>query len=289
MVGVGLKYIFVAGLGNKNTNIKNASLFENQLLIYFKESRRFLPAVPKRFYKNVSISQINGKYEVNLDQKKLKTPLGRVFQVPNETLALAVANEWDAQKEKIQPHTMNITGLCCTALDNPTKKTKEKFVSEVLEFLDTDTLCYRVNEPAELEQLQKEKWDPVISWFQQRYQVEMKVSDSLLAPVIPQQTKETLQKHLFSFSDYALLGVSFAVENLKSLVLTLSLVDRFLDVETAVSLSRLEVEFQTDQWGRLEWAHDLEQMQVQSKVAAAVLFVHFNSESTEYLTKCMKR
>ncbi|XP_076308879.1 ATP synthase mitochondrial F1 complex assembly factor 2-like isoform X2 [Tachypleus tridentatus] len=271
MVGVGLRYTFraVAGWGN----IKHARLFENQLLIHFKEARRFIP----------------GKYEVNLDQKKLKTPLGRVFQVPNESLALAVANEWDTQKDKIQPDTMNITGLCYTALDNPTKKTKENSVSEILEFLGTDTLCYRVNEPERLKQLQKDKWDPVIDWFQQRYQVELKVSNSLLVPVIPQQTKETLQRHLFSFSDWALLGVSLAVENLKSIVLTLSLIDRFLDVETAVSLSRLEVEFQTDQWGKLEWAHELEQTQVQSKVAAAVIFVHLNSESTEYLKKCMKR
>ncbi|XP_076314628.1 ATP synthase mitochondrial F1 complex assembly factor 2-like [Tachypleus tridentatus] len=350
MVGVGLRYTFraVAGWGN----IKHARLFENQLLIHFKEARRFIPALPKRFYKGVSISQISGKYEVNLDQKKLKTPLGRVFQVPNESLALAVANEWDTQKDKIQPDTMNIvssfhyvhlgnsyqsfrsvnmihyavyyslkcsfqvpneslalavanewdtqkdkiqpdtmniTGLCYTALDNPTKKTKENSVSEILEFLGTDTLCYRVNEPERLKQLQKDKWDPVIDWFQQRYQVELKVSKSLLVPVIPQQTKETLQRHLFSFSDWALLGVSLAVENLKSIVLTLSLIDRFLDVETAVSLSRLEVEFQTDQWGKLEWAHELEQTQVQSKVAAAVIFVHLNSESTEYLKKCMKR
>ena len=30
----------------------------------------------KKFYKNVSVVQANGKFEINLDHRKLKTPLG---------------------------------------------------------------------------------------------------------------------------------------------------------------------------------------------------------------------
>lgn len=34
-----------------------------------------------RFYKNVSVAGSAGTYEVNLDHRKLKTPLGNVLQV----------------------------------------------------------------------------------------------------------------------------------------------------------------------------------------------------------------
>lgn len=46
-------------------------------------------AAPKRFYKNAGILSCDGKYEITLDNRKLKTPSGAVFQVPNEPLAIA--------------------------------------------------------------------------------------------------------------------------------------------------------------------------------------------------------
>ena len=43
---------------------------------------QFIHTEPKkRFYKNVSIVQNNGTFEINLDQRKLKTPMGSPFQV----------------------------------------------------------------------------------------------------------------------------------------------------------------------------------------------------------------
>ena len=45
---------------------------------------------------------------IYIDQRKLKTPMGNVFQVPNEALALAVAAEWNGQKEKIKRQFMHI-------------------------------------------------------------------------------------------------------------------------------------------------------------------------------------
>ena len=38
---------------------------------------QFLHTQPKkRFYKNVSVVQANGQFEINLDHRKLKTPMG---------------------------------------------------------------------------------------------------------------------------------------------------------------------------------------------------------------------
>lgn len=54
-------------------------------------------------------------------------------------------------------------------------------------------------------------------------------------------------------------------------------IDKRLSVEKAVTLSRLEEEYQLKYWGRVEWAHDLNQQDTQARMAAAVLFIHFNS------------
>lgn len=47
-----------------------------------------------------------GGYEVMLDKYKLKTPMGRVFRVHSEALAVAVATEWDSQDQFIKKPTM---------------------------------------------------------------------------------------------------------------------------------------------------------------------------------------
>merc|ERR1712142_686175 len=66
----------------------------------------------RKFYEDVSISQgEGGLYEINLDRRKLKTPGGKLFTVPNEPLAIAVATEWDAQKDTLKFYTMHMTTL----------------------------------------------------------------------------------------------------------------------------------------------------------------------------------
>lgn len=60
-------------------------------------------------------------------------------------------------------------------------------------------------------------------------------------------------------------------------------IDRHITVEQAVRLGRLEEEFQIKHWGRVEWAHDVSELDSRARLAAAVLFIHFNI--SEHLTK----
>lgn len=52
-----------------------------------------------------------GVYEINLDKGKLKTPGGKLFTAPNEALAIAVATEWDAQRDTLKFYTMHLVRL----------------------------------------------------------------------------------------------------------------------------------------------------------------------------------
>lgn len=74
----------------------------------------------KRFYKKVSTVQSNKDFEIILDNRKLKTPAGSVFRVSSEPLALAVANEWDAQEEKILVLSMHLVSYVKSFLIIPT-------------------------------------------------------------------------------------------------------------------------------------------------------------------------
>ncbi|KAM5152663.1 ATP synthase mitochondrial F1 complex assembly factor 2 isoform 2-T2 [Mantella aurantiaca] len=246
------------------------------------------PNERKKFYENVSISQGEGGFEVNLDRRKLRTPQGQVFVVPSEPLALAVATEWDSQKDTIKFFTMHLTTLCNTALDNPTRRNKDHLITSSLKFLDTDTVCYRVEDPPGLVELQKNEWDPVLQWAEKRYDVVIGSSTSIMGPVIPPETKDVFHRHLASYNSWALLGIEFVTTQLKSLVLCMGLIDRYQSVERAVALSRLEEEYQIQRWGNVEWAHDYDLQELRARTAAGTLFVHLCSSSSSVKHKLLQ-
>ncbi|KAF2894008.1 hypothetical protein ILUMI_12161 [Ignelater luminosus] len=261
---------------NKNYNY---ILFKNEHIIF----RRNYAAVRKRFYRKTGILYNDGKYEVTLDQRKLKTPNGNLFTVESEPLALAVAAEWDTQKEKIQQNSMYLSTLCNTAIDNPNNLTKYDMVQYIVNYLDTDTILFQSNENEELYKLQVQEWDPVLDWFCNRFQVKVQKSREMCTPAISDEVKATISKHLLSYNFACIHGYVFGVDTLKSVILTLACAERFLTPEKAALLSRLEEEFQLGKWGRVEWAHDLNQQDLQARLSATVLFIHFNSSS--WLTK----
>ncbi|CAH0557012.1 unnamed protein product [Brassicogethes aeneus] len=242
-------------------------------------------AVRKRFYKSTSILKSEGNYEISLDQRKLKTPKGNLFKVESEPLALAVATEWNSQKDKILQSKMHITTLCNTVLDNPNNLTKYDVVDYITNYLDTDTVLFQANEDAELLKVQETEWDPVIEWFNNKFDVNLKKSTQMDIPPVSEQDKAKLSKHLMSYNFAAINGFVYGVDTLKSVVLTLACTERFITPEKAVLLSRLEEEYQTSHWGRVEWAHDLSQQDLQARLSAVVLFIYFNSQSSKVQSK----
>ncbi|GAU93960.1 hypothetical protein RvY_05811 [Ramazzottius varieornatus] len=232
----------------------------------------------KRFYKTVNISQEDGAFQISLDRRRLRTPMGNIVKLPNEPLALSVATEWEAQKDIIRTSSMYMSRLCNKAIDNPLNETAEERIEQTLPFLDTDTICFRAEEPPVLAELQQKAWDPVMKWVEKRFDVAFGSSTSVIGPEIPDGTKEKLRKLLRSFDAWSLVGFQEISEALKSVILALALVERHISVETAVALSRLEEEYQIGHWGRVEWSHDVEVTHIQAAVAAALMFVQFNQE-----------
>ena len=65
------KYFFTL---QKMSQVKGLNLIQK---LNSLQRIQFLHTQPKkRFYKNVSVVQSNGQFEINLDHRKLKTPMG---------------------------------------------------------------------------------------------------------------------------------------------------------------------------------------------------------------------
>ena len=74
-------------------------------------------ALPKRFYKDVSVGQSNDGFVILLDGKTVKTPAKKSLSIASEAIANAAAAEWSAQEELIDPAKMPITRMTNTTID----------------------------------------------------------------------------------------------------------------------------------------------------------------------------
>lgn len=241
---------------------------------------------PRKFYKRTSIALCENKdkegkrsYEVMLDKYRLRTPNGTVVRVPTEPLALAIAKEWDSQDERIRRASMHLTSLTNTVLDNPMHVTRESIVESLLEFGDSDALCYRCSEPEALAELETARWDPVLQDICSRFDLQVNVyRDFTMAapssPILEEKDREKLRRELLgSYDRWSLVGLQHMTKGLSSLFLALNVADSRLKVDEAIDLSRLEQKFQTDRWGELPYVHELQREELRANVAAGALMV----------------
>src|SRR5690242_2732149 len=68
----------------------------------------------KRFYKDAGAGD---DFSVRLDGRPVRTPARRPLQAPNKPLAQALADEWQAQREVVDPADMPLTRLANAIID----------------------------------------------------------------------------------------------------------------------------------------------------------------------------
>lgn len=244
----------------------------------------------KRFYNDVTISEsydnqkqqkqllTSKKYEINLDKRKLKTPNGKLFHVDNETLVHMIAHEWKIQESVINKSSMHLTTLANTCIDNPLNLNSKHIIGKLVDYLQTDTLLFRDNSNNELIKKQEQQWQPLINWMNEKYpqlKLTTKVDIELNSSTF--ENSKYLENYLNNFNLNALIALNFMCETLKSLIVSIALVERHIDdVNVACELALLEQMHQTSKWGKVEWHHNFEEVETKTRVAASLLFIYYN-------------
>jgi chaperone required for assembly of F1-ATPase len=124
-------------------------------------------AAPKRFYKEAKAAPGADGFVVTLDGKPVRTPGRRPILVPWRALAEALAAEWAAQDETIDPASMPFTRLVNTAIDGVAGRMAE-VEAEVLKYAGSDLICYRAGEPDSLVRAQSAAWDPLLAFAREK-------------------------------------------------------------------------------------------------------------------------
>ncbi len=202
----------------------------------------------KRFYKQVAVGGSGGQLTIELDGRPVLTPARARLELPNAALARQVADEWQAQTEKIDLENMPLTKLSATAIDRVAPN-PDAVVDQILDYAKTDTLCYQATEPPQLADRQRTVWQPHLDWAAVTYDAPLRVTRGMIAEDQPDTSLQALRTAVQRLTAFQLAGMATAAAAAGSLVVALALYTRRLDPEAAFEVSHLEELFQAEQWG----------------------------------------
>ncbi|MCE2510673.1 MAG: ATPase [Alphaproteobacteria bacterium] len=202
----------------------------------------------RRFYKATGISKNEKGYAITLDERAVRTPAGATLTVVSRALAEAIAGEWEAQGEEIEPQTMPLTRLAATTLDH-VGASRDKIIAEALQYATMDLLCYRAEAPALLAQRQAEAWQPLLDWAAKRHRAPLVVTAEIAAIDQPASSLAALEAALCALDDPSLAALQDCAGICHSLILGLALVEGEISAEAAWEISQLDENFQIERWG----------------------------------------
>ena len=202
----------------------------------------------KRFYRDVASEATDGGHLVTLDGRTVRTPNRAILKLPTAVLASAVADEWAAQEEKVDPGAMPLTKLANTAIDRVTGREPD-VATDVIGFAKTDLLCYRADGPAELARRQSAGWDPVLDWAAERFGARLAVTTGIVPVAQPDAAIAVFFDSILGEEAFALTALHVAASVMGSLILALGLRNRRLTAEEAFGLSEIDDAFQAEHWG----------------------------------------
>ncbi|WP_395613622.1 ATP12 family chaperone protein [Allosphingosinicella sp.] len=204
----------------------------------------------KRFYKAASVGEGNA---ILLDGKPVRTPGRAPLAPPSADLAGAIADEWEAQAETIDPRSMPLTGLANAAIDR-IAPAMESFAHGLAIYGESDLLCYRAEGPASLVARQAELWDPILHWAEDRYGIVFEVTSGITHKPQPPETIQRLAAAVATCDPFELAGLSPLVTVSGSLVIALALAEGAISLNAAWAAASLDEQWQVEQWGEDEEA-----------------------------------
>lgn len=205
----------------------------------------------KRFWRAAAAVEAEGGWTVALDGKPVRTPARAPLVVPGRGLADAIAAEWDAQTDEVQPRAMPLTGLANAAID----RAGAEVAGAVAAYGAHDLTCYRAEGPLELVCAQAAAWDPVIAWATRRYDVAFRLGVGVTPVDQPAATLARLRAAVDALDGFRLAGVYPVVSVTGSLLIGLALLEGELDAEAAWTAGEVDAAWQAARWGDDPLAH----------------------------------
>src|SRR6266478_3075966 len=181
----------------------------------------------KRFYARAGVIEAqgvrDGGFAVTLDGKPIRTPSGRTVTVPARDIADAIAAEWEAQRETIDPLTMPLT----------------RFANSVVE---------AVVDRAELVAREARHWDPVLFWAADALGAHFILAEGIMHVSQPDSAVQAARAALPS-DPWSIAAIHVITTLTGSALLALALLNGMLDPDQVWAAAHVDEDWNAEQWG----------------------------------------
>jgi chaperone required for assembly of F1-ATPase len=215
------------------------------------------PALRRRFYRTaaaISVPPQEGPaaYAVQLDGKPVRTPAQRLLAAPSLALATAIAAEWDAQQDVINPANMPLNRLANTIIDG-VADARGPVAAEIRKYLASDLLFYRTQSPQPLRDREARHWDPILAWAAGAFGAQFAVGEGIVHVTQPEAALSGAGAAMPD--DPWRVGAMHAITTLTgSTLIALAVARGHLSPEAAWQAAHVDEDWNEEQWGSDEIA-----------------------------------
>jgi chaperone required for assembly of F1-ATPase len=216
----------------------------------------------RRFWQTATVRPEPDGFAIALDARLLRTPAGAPLVLPTEARAVAIAAEWAALDTEIRPERLPFTRSANSAIDRVIPHCAA-VVDAIAAYGETDLLCYRAATPAALADRQAAAWDPWLAWARRELGAPLIAVEGVMPRPQPPASLAALRAVVAEHDAFGLAGLGELVALSGSLILGLAVARGAIGVDAAWTLSRLDAEWQAEQWGA-----DAEAVSAAAQIAA---------------------
>lgn len=214
-----------------------------------RESARASARTPlrKRFYKEVGVTEAEGGFGITLDGKPIGTPSAGQVVIPARALAAAVAAEWAAQGEAIDPVTMPLTRIANSVVEGVVDRVA-LVTEDLAKYFETDLLFYRAGHPEGLVAREAAHWDPVLFWAAEALGAHFILSEGIMHVKQPDEALRAARAALPG-DPWSVAALHIVTTLTGSALLALALAHGMRDAGQVWAAAHVDEDWNADQWG----------------------------------------
>jgi chaperone required for assembly of F1-ATPase len=214
-----------------------------------RESARASTRTPlrKRFYKEAGVTEAEGGFAITLDGRPIRTPSSRQVVIPALALADAVAAEWAAQGEAIDPVTMPLTRIANSVVEGVIDRV-ELVTDDLAKYFETDLLFYRAGHPEGLVAREAAHWDPVLFWAAEALGAHFILSEGIMHVKQPDEALRAARSALPN-DPWSVAALHMVTTLTGSALLALALAHGIRDADQVWAAAHVDEDWNIDQWG----------------------------------------
>jgi chaperone required for assembly of F1-ATPase len=201
----------------------------------------------KRFYASAGVAEAGDGFAVTLDDKPIRTPSGRQVLVPNREIADAMAAEWEAQREFIEPLTMPLTRFANSVVDAVVDRV-EAVTDDLAKYFESDLLFYRAGHPEGLVAREAASWDPVVFWAADTLGAHFILAEGIVHVRQPEAAVAAARAAL-PRDPWSIAALHVITTLTGSALLALALLRGILDADQVWTAAHVDEDWNSEKWG----------------------------------------